>query len=216
VLLGILVLATACDGSIGLEPVGAEPASIPDLVGHQRADALSALRELGIDPVVKRRWTSTGRAGEVIRQRPRGGAELEEGGHVVLVVARPLVNVPDVLSYSRERARRTLRARGFRVKIVERAGGGFLDEFIDPGHVIWTRPEGFAAKRPGTLVVVAVKENPGPCHPAYSGCVPYASDVDCAGGGGDGPVWVDGPVYLTGSSDPYGLDGYDNDGRGCE
>ncbi len=41
-----------------------------------------------------------------------------------------------------------------------------------------------------------------------------ASDVDCAGGSGDGPAYVDGPVEIRGG-DPYGLD-HDNDGVGCE
>jgi hypothetical protein len=38
--------------------------------------------------------------------------------------------------------------------------------------------------------------------------------VDCAGGSGDGPRYVQGPIVVTGS-DPYGLD-RDHDGIGCE
>lgn len=54
------------------------------------------------------------------------------------------------------------------------------------------------------------------CDPNYSGaCVPIASDVDCAGGSGNGPAYVRGPAYVVGS-DIYGLDGNDNDGIGCE
>lgn len=52
------------------------------------------------------------------------------------------------------------------------------------------------------------------CDPNYSGCVPVASDVDCAGGSGNGPAYVRGPVQIIGS-DIYGLD-RDNDGIGCE
>lgn len=48
----------------------------------------------------------------------------------------------------------------------------------------------------------------------YSPCLPPGGDVDCAGGSGDGPRYVDGPVNV-GGSDPYGLDG-NNDGIGCE
>ena len=48
----------------------------------------------------------------------------------------------------------------------------------------------------------------------YSPCLPPGPDVDCAGGSGDGPRYVDGPVYVNGS-DPYGLDS-DGDGVGCE
>jgi hypothetical protein len=53
------------------------------------------------------------------------------------------------------------------------------------------------------------------CDPNYSGaCVPIASDVDCAGGSGDGPAYVRGPVYVVGK-DIYDLD-RDGNGVGCE
>jgi hypothetical protein len=52
------------------------------------------------------------------------------------------------------------------------------------------------------------------CDPNYSGCVPVASDVDCAGGSGNGPAYVAGPVTVTGS-DIYDLD-RDGDGIACE
>jgi len=53
------------------------------------------------------------------------------------------------------------------------------------------------------------------CHPSYEGaCVPVASDVDCAGGSGNGPEYVRGPVYVVGP-DVYGLD-RDGDGVACE
>lgn len=55
----------------------------------------------------------------------------------------------------------------------------------------------------------------GGCDPNYSSpCVPIASDVDCAGGSGDGPAYVVGPVYVAGG-DPYDLD-RDGDGIGCD
>jgi hypothetical protein len=44
--------------------------------------------------------------------------------------------------------------------------------------------------------------------------VPNASDVDCAGGSGDGPRYVQGPVKVTGT-DVYDLDA-DGDGWGCD
>ncbi|CAN3129797.1 Excalibur domain protein [Mycobacterium sp. smrl_JER01] len=54
-----------------------------------------------------------------------------------------------------------------------------------------------------------------PCDPNYSGaCVPIASDVDCAGGSGNGPAYVSGPVRVIGS-DIYDLD-RDGNGIACE
>ena len=53
------------------------------------------------------------------------------------------------------------------------------------------------------------------CDSNYAGgCVPIDSDVDCAGGSGNGPSYVNGPVRVVGS-DIYGLD-RDGDGIGCE
>ena len=52
------------------------------------------------------------------------------------------------------------------------------------------------------------------CNSNYSGCVPNASDVDCAGGSGNGPKYVRGPIRVTGV-DIYGLD-RDGDGIACE
>lgn len=55
----------------------------------------------------------------------------------------------------------------------------------------------------------------GGCDPNYTGaCVPIDSDVDCAGGGGNGPSYVHGPVTVVGS-DIYDLD-RDGDGVGCD
>lgn len=52
------------------------------------------------------------------------------------------------------------------------------------------------------------------CDPNYSGCVPIASDVDCAGGRGDGPEYVKGPITVIGR-DVYLLD-RNKDGIACE
>jgi endonuclease YncB( thermonuclease family) len=52
------------------------------------------------------------------------------------------------------------------------------------------------------------------CTAGYSPCIPPGPDVDCRGGSGNGPRYVDGPVRVTGS-DPYDLDS-DGDGVGCE
>jgi hypothetical protein len=54
----------------------------------------------------------------------------------------------------------------------------------------------------------------GGCTPGYSPCIPPGDDVDCAGGSGNGPRYVAGPIQVSGS-DPYGLD-RDGNGVGCE
>lgn len=55
----------------------------------------------------------------------------------------------------------------------------------------------------------------GDCHASYAGvCVPIASDVDCAGGSGNGPAYVRGPLQVVGP-DVYDLD-RDGDGIACD
>ncbi len=54
------------------------------------------------------------------------------------------------------------------------------------------------------------------CDPHYRSktCVPIARDVDCAGGTGNGPAYVQGPFEYEGE-DIYDLDS-DGDGVACE
>jgi hypothetical protein len=70
----------------------------------------------------------------------------------------------------------------------------------------------------GTMVPRAAAPAPpassSGCDPNYTGCVPVASDVDCAGGSGNGPAYATGPVTVIGS-DIYDLDS-DGDGVACE
>lgn len=70
-------------------------------------------------------------------------------------------------------------------------------------------------RRPVTKVVAVGTKTVRQCDPNYSGaCVPIASDVDCAGGSGNGPAYVQGPVRVVGD-DIYGLD-RDGDGTACD
>jgi hypothetical protein len=65
-----------------------------------------------------------------------------------------------------------------------------------------------------TSGIATPPSTPTSCTPGYSPCIPPGPDVDCAGGSGDGPRYVQGPVRVTGN-DPYRLDA-DHDGIGCE
>lgn len=70
-------------------------------------------------------------------------------------------------------------------------------------------------RAPVARVVAVGTKRVRSCDPNYSGaCVPITSDVDCAGGSGNGPGYVQGPVRVTGS-DIYDLD-RDGDGIACD
>ncbi|GAA1618593.1 hypothetical protein GCM10009679_23840 [Saccharothrix algeriensis] len=72
-------------------------------------------------------------------------------------------------------------------------------------------------KQPVTKVILVGTKptSSSSCDPNYAwACVPIASDVDCAGGSGNGPAYVTGPVKVIGT-DIYDLD-RDGDGIGCD
>jgi hypothetical protein len=87
----------------------------------------------------------------------------------------------------------------------------------DPSHIAQP-PHAAATRTTSRLVPVASPPTRPPAHesctPGYDPCIPLGPDVDCAGGRGNGPRYVGGPVRVFGS-DPYGLD-RDGDGYGCE
>lgn len=81
------------------------------------------------------------------------------------------------------------------------------------------------APSPRATVVTTTRVAPAPaaaasaggCHPSYAGaCVPSGfSDVDCAGGKGNGPGYVSAKNFRVVGPDVYGLDS-DGDGLACE
>lgn len=66
----------------------------------------------------------------------------------------------------------------------------------------------------GTAVGVAMACSNGCATGGYNAPAYVSTDYDCAGGLGDGPYFVRGPIPV-GGNDPYNLD-RDGDGIGCE
>ena len=88
-----------------------------------------------------------------------------------------------------------------------------VDEVTTVGTYVAPPPPPVAAPAPPPVAAPAPAA--GGCDGNYTGaCVPIASDVDCAGGSGNGPAYVTGPVTIIGS-DIYDLD-RDGDGIACD
>lgn len=83
---------------------------------------------------------------------------------------------------------------------------------IASGSIAAVVTSGAAAALP--ISVDAPLSQQSECDPNYSDCVPVASDVDCAGGSGNGPEYVAGPISVIGN-DIYDLD-RDGNGTACE
>jgi outer membrane biosynthesis protein TonB len=86
---------------------------------------------------------------------------------------------------------------------------------IKPKAVIKVKPKPEPKKTTAKPRPRKTKKPAPSCDPNYSGgCVPIASDVDCAGGSGNGPAYFSGTARVTGD-DIYDLD-RDGDGIACE
>jgi uncharacterized protein YraI len=99
-----------------------------------------------------------------------------------------------------------------------------LQVFGPPVVAATPRPSATITRRPTATTPARTPASPASgrmgCEPSYTNvCLPIgAADYDCAGGSGNGPNYVRGPVlvrYDVPNPDPYGLD-RDGDGVGCE
>jgi hypothetical protein len=94
------------------------------------------------------------------------------------------------------------------------AGGGSSSMDASPAEAV-ARPQALPLNPNTRVVAPTVYYVPQTIYYMGTGATAQGSgDVDCAGGTGNGPNYVQGPVTITGS-DPNGLD-KDKDGIGCE
>ena len=139
----------------------------------------------------------------------------------------PKVEVPRLVGMKLASARQRLATNGLKLRVRYRPTARFA-----AGTVIsQSRRIGAGVAPSSAITLVIAKALPPPpttqpppppttparnCHPSYEGaCLdPTASDYDCAGGSGNGPRYVQGPVKVR-PPDPFDLDA-DADGLGCE
>jgi beta-lactam-binding protein with PASTA domain len=191
-----------------------DKATVPNVPGVTIAKARARLKGETFKVVVHKEYSNKP-VGTVITTSVHAGRDLAVGTPITITVAKKIPRVPNVIGLSAPAATAKLKAADYKVVITKK-------ESSQPtGHVISTNPPRYTERLPGeTVVIVVAKPIPTPpvggggCNPNYGGCVPNASDVDCAGGSGNGPAYVSGPVQVIGS-DVYGLDA-DGDGVGCE
>jgi PASTA domain len=140
----------------------------------------------------------------------------------------PTVRVPSLVGMQLASAKQRLARRGLELRVRYRRTGR-----VAAGTVIsQSRRIGAAVNPSSAITLVVAKTMPTPpttqppppppatpardCDPSYpDACLdPTASDYDCAGGSGNGPRYIQGPIQVR-PPDPFGLDA-DGDGIGCE
>ena len=132
---------------------GPKLAKVPVLVGTQRNVAVQQIRGRGLEPSVSEEESSTA-AGEVIRQSPSAGSEVEPGSTVAIVVSKgkKQAKVPNVIGKLRSEAVQAVRDAGLSPTVEEEETevpgkvGRAIDQFPPPGSEL----------EPGSSVTVIV------------------------------------------------------------
>ena len=94
VALAAVIVAAAAGAWAVYALVLAPGAKVPGLTGRTRDEAVAALRKDGLRPVVHEVWADRYDAGIVAKQRPRAGAEVDDGSKVDLWVSRGPLHIP--------------------------------------------------------------------------------------------------------------------------
>ncbi|MFJ5828067.1 Stk1 family PASTA domain-containing Ser/Thr kinase [Streptomyces sp. NPDC093089] len=160
VLAGVLVLVGAIFIGVSLfdKQEGTQQVTVPQLVGQ---DMKSATTLVG-NAQVKVQQAGTERCdqpkGLICRQNPVADnvAKMDVGGTVQVYVSEgaPLVEVPDVVEQSAERARESLESKGFKVKVEQQES----DE--DPGTVLSQNPQSNTkAEKNSEVTITVAKQN---------------------------------------------------------
>jgi serine/threonine-protein kinase len=149
--------STAPEGSQVIVYVSRGPklVKVPVLVGSKRRVAVQRIRGFGLTPSVSEEENAAA-AGEVIRQSPSAGTQVEPGSTVSIVVSsgeeEETAKVPNVIGKERRAAVEAIRAAGLQPAVEEEETavpgkvGRVIDQFPPPGQEL----------EPGATVTVTV------------------------------------------------------------
>src|SRR5690606_150520 len=114
-----------------------EKVAVPDLRGKRVDAAEKMLRERGLDSETKQHFSKDCTKGNVVKQSPKAGTEVDRGRTVELTVCQgpKQVTVPDVVGDHVDDARKTLENEGFKVEVRP------LDSPETKGEVLRTDPK---------------------------------------------------------------------------
>jgi serine/threonine-protein kinase len=107
----LAVLAAAAAGWAAYTLLLAPGVVVPPLAGSARSEAVEALTGDGLTPVVHEVWDDEAAPGTVTRQRPRAGAQVDEGASVDIWVSKGALHIPspDLAGLSAKDATRALK-----------------------------------------------------------------------------------------------------------
>jgi len=134
-----------------------ENITVPNYVGTERDQAISLIAQAGLEPVVTSEPNSDVAEGQVFRQNPVAGAIVAAGSQVQITISQAdgQIEVPTIVSLTREDAERQLRVLGFTPDVQE-----VDNDVFGAGEVISQDPlPGVLAER-GSVVFLEVSLGP--------------------------------------------------------
>jgi eukaryotic-like serine/threonine-protein kinase len=141
-----------------LLPEEAAAVAVPDVVGQSREDAEQLLERRGFDVDVQTEFNDEAPRGEVFRQDPEAGTEVEEGSEVTIFVSRgqQQVEVPSLEGLTVDEAGQALADEGLQL-------GDVIDQEseAEEGTIIGQDPAAGEQVDPDTSVDVTVSSGPG-------------------------------------------------------
>jgi eukaryotic-like serine/threonine-protein kinase len=131
---------------------GPEQVTVPDVTGLSSDSAQQQLRDAGLDAAVREQESADVDEGDVISQDPAGGASVDEGATVTIVVSTGVerVQVPDVTGLGARLATSQLRQAG--LVAVERTRT--VTDPAQEGIVIEQRPASGELERGDSVVLI--------------------------------------------------------------
>jgi serine/threonine-protein kinase len=188
VIAGIIAAILALHGGGGTKaPPAATTVSVPNVVGQDEAAATQQLQQAGLKVTSSTAPSTTGDKGKVLKSTPAGGAEVDKGSTVALVVgAGPnTVSVPNVVGQSVSDAKAAIQQAGFQGNITVNE----VDSLQPQDQVVSTEPTGNSDVAPDTTVVLNVSKGTVPV-PDLTGLSEAAAKQKLVGLGVD-PAHID-------------------------
>jgi eukaryotic-like serine/threonine-protein kinase len=153
---GVIAAAIAMNGRAPETPA-VQQVQVPSLVNQTEAAARQAITaaKLVVGQVSQRTTTDKTQQGKVLESSPAGGAQVDEGTEVNLVVgaAPDTVAVPNVVGLDEQRARDTLQRAGFTTVTIDR-----VDSAEPEGQVIDVDPAESTSIAPDTTITLTVSD----------------------------------------------------------
>jgi beta-lactam-binding protein with PASTA domain len=156
-LLGGVIAAAVALNSGDLDTPTVQQVEVPPLVNLTEDAARQAVTDAGlvVGEVTSQTTTDESQVGKVLQSSPAGGAQVDDGTEVDLVVgaAPDTVAVPNVVGLDEDRARDTLRQSGFTDVTIDR-----VDSAEPEGQVIDVDPAESTRIAPDTSVTLTVSD----------------------------------------------------------